>query len=42
MIFEQSEQSLSAWKNDMHQYEKGKRTKQPFGKNLSAVQHVTH
>ena len=42
MIFDHNEENLSAWKNDMHQYEKGKRTKQPFGKAASAVQHVTH
>lgn len=26
----------------MHIYEKGKRTKKPFGKTPSVVQHVTH
>ncbi len=42
MIFDQSEQSLNAWKTEMHLYEKGKRTKKPFGKAPSAVEHVTH
>jgi hypothetical protein len=42
MIFDQSEQNLNAWKTEMHQYEKGKRTKKPFGQAASAVEHVTH
>lgn len=42
MIFDQSESNINAWKTEMHMYEKGKRTKKPFGKVVSQVQHVTH
>lgn len=37
MIFDKSESDLNAWKNEMHMYEKSKRTKKPFGKTISHV-----
>ena len=37
MIFDKSEGDLSAWKTEMHMYEKNKRTKKPFGKAVSHV-----
>lgn len=37
MIFDQSESNINAWKTEMHMYEKGKRTKKPFGKVVSQV-----
>jgi len=42
MIFDQSQNDLNAWKTEMHLYEKGKRTKKPFGKSISSVAHVTN
>ena len=42
MIFTKTTDELDAWKAEMHAYEKGKRTKKPFGKTVAPVHHVTH
>lgn len=42
MIFEKTPEELNAWKNEMRDYEKGKRTKKPFGKSVPHTTHVTH
>lgn len=42
MIFEKTSEELSAWKSEMRDYEKGKRTKKPFGNSVPYTSHVTH
>lgn len=43
MIFDKTTDELDAWKAEMHSYEKGKRTKKPFGKGpAEPVRHVTY
>lgn len=41
-MFQKTTDELDAWKAEMHSYEKSKRTKKPFGKNVQKVEHVTH
>lgn len=41
-MFEKTADELDAWKAEMHTYEKNKRTKKPFGKNVEKVEHVTY
>lgn len=33
-MFQKTTDELDAWKAEMHSYEKSKRTKKPFGKNV--------
>lgn len=42
MIFDRTNEELSSWKQEMRDYEKGKRTKKPFGQSMPHVSHVTH
>ena len=42
VIFNRNNEDLSNWKTEMHIYEKGKRTKKPFGKSLPAIERVTY
>jgi hypothetical protein len=41
-MFVGTEADLQAWKADMKQYEKTKRTKKPFGPEYPKVSYVTH
>lgn len=42
MLFDRSQDSLNTWKAEMHQYEKSKRTKKPFGSATTDTMRVTH
>lgn len=42
MLVGGGESDLEAWKLEMRQYEKAKRTKKPFGPTFPTVSHVTH
>ena len=42
MLIGGGEGSLEAWKTEMQQYEKAKRTKKPFGPTFPSISHVTH
>ncbi len=42
MIFDQGADNLNAWKTEMKMYEKGKRTKKPFGNSVPSLNHVTY
>lgn len=41
-IFNRTNDDVNTWKNEMHLYEKGKRTKKPFGKSLPTIDRVTY
>jgi hypothetical protein len=41
-MLERTSEELEQWKAEMKAYEKNKRTKKPFGKNVLPVEYVTH
>lgn len=41
-MMEKTTDDLNAWKTEMHTYEKGKRTKKPFGKSVPKNEYVTY